>query len=53
MAIFAVPSNRMVRINASDSKDFKERFNKHVITPQHIEECKAARRLFSHGKDKQ
>ena len=52
MAIFAKPSNRIVKINASESKDFKERFNKHVITSQRIEECKAARRLFSHARNK-
>ena len=52
MAIFAKPSNRIVKVNASESKNFKERFNKHVITPKHIEECKAARRLFSHARIK-
>lgn len=46
MAIFTKLSNRMVRVNASESKNFKERFNKNVITPKHIEECNAARRLF-------
>ena len=38
--------------SASDSKDFKERFNKHVLTPDRIKECEAARRLFSHGRSK-
>lgn len=52
MAILAKPSNRMVKVSASDSKDFKERFNKHVLTPDRIKECEAARRLFSHGRSK-
>ena len=52
MAIFAVPSNRMVRINASDSKDFKERFNKHVMTPDRIKECEIAKKLFHNESHK-
>lgn len=52
MGVFAKPSNIMVRMNFSESKDFRERFNKQVITPKHIEECKIARRLFSHDKFK-
>lgn len=48
MAVFAKPSNRMVRVDAKDSKDFIQRFNSHVITKEQKEVCKAARRLFTH-----
>lgn len=50
MAVFAKPSNRIVKVDASESKDFIKRFNKHVITSQRTEECKVARALFSCGK---
>lgn len=48
MAVFAKPSNRIVRVEAKDSKDFIQRFNNHVITKEQKEVCKAARRLFTH-----
>lgn len=48
MAVYAIPSKRIVKVSASESKDFKERFNKHVMTPKQIEECKIAKELFSY-----
>lgn len=42
----AKPSNRMIILNAEDSKDFIKRFNQNVITPQHIKECEIAGKLF-------
>lgn len=35
-------------LNATESKDFIERFNKNIITPEMLETCKKANRLF-HG----
>ena len=53
MAIFAVPSNRIVKVSSSDSQDFIKRFNNHTITKKQIETCNSARRLFSHEGRKQ
>lgn len=37
-------------VNATESKDFIERFNKNVITPEMLETCKKAAMLF-HGEN--
>lgn len=36
-------------LNATESKDFIERFNKNIITPEMLETCKKAAMLF-HGE---
>lgn len=53
MAVFAKPSDRIVRVEAKDSEEFIKRFNKHVITKEQTELCKAAGRLFMHEGKKQ
>ena len=37
-------------LNATESKDFIERFNKNIITPEMLETCKKAAMLF-HGEN--
>lgn len=53
MAVFARPSDKIVKVEAKDSSDFIKRFNQHVITKEQTELCKTAGRLFKHGRKKQ
>ena len=53
MAVFAKPSDRIVKVEAKDSHDFIKRFNQHVITKEQTELCKTAGRLFMHEGKKQ
>ena len=52
MAVFARPSDKIVKVEAKDSSDFIKRFNQHVITKEQPELCKTAGRLFKHGRKK-
>ena len=51
MAVYAKPSDRLVRVSAEDSPDFIRRFNEHVITEEQIASCEKAMRLFERGKN--
>lgn len=41
--------NILPTVNATESKDFIKRFNKNIISPEMLETCREAARLF-HSK---
>ena len=53
VAVFAKPSDQIVRVKAEESRDFLERFNKHVMTKEQTDLCESAGRLFAHEGKKQ
>lgn len=52
MNILAKPTNSMIIVNAESSRDFIERFNKNTITPEKLELCAKASRLFKQNDKK-
>ena len=53
MAVYAKPSDRLVRVSAEDSPDFIRRFNEHVITEEQRAFCKLAMQLSERGKKRE
>jgi len=50
MAVLAKPSNSMIKINPSRSKQFLEDSKKNVITPDFLRKCQQSARLLNKNK---
>lgn len=50
MAVLTKPINKVMVLNAQESRTFIDEFNKNKVTKEFLSSCKKAGKLFNKGK---